>query len=84
MQSMGLNLQVGEEAMRAELEEVKRKMVPVREEVTESRGSMKVVWTAMETGKVEVTSDATVIKGETCKLGQGMMEIIKEMKSQEL
>jgi len=32
----------------------------------------------METGKVEVTSDATIIKGETCKLGQ------VETKSQEL
>ena len=32
----------------------------------------------MTTGKVEVMSDATIIKGETCKLGQGMMEIIKE------
>ena len=39
---------------------------------------METVWTAMETGKVEVTSDATIIKGETCKLGQ------VETKSQEL
>ena len=32
----------------------------------------------MTTGKVEVTSDVTIIKGETCKLGQGMTEIIIE------
>ena len=46
--------------------------------MTESRGSVEAVWTAMTTGKVEVTSDATIIKGETGKLGQGMTEIIKE------
>ena len=35
--------------------------------MTESRGSVKVVRTTMTTGKVDVTSDATI---ETFKLGQ--------------
>ena len=39
---------------------------------------MEAVWSAMTTGKVEVTSDATIVASETCKLWQ------VEMKSQEL
>ena len=39
---------------------------------------MEAVRTAMTTGKVKVTSDATIVTSETCKLGQ------VEMKSQEL
>ena len=34
----------------------------------------------METGEVGVTSDATVIKGETCRVRhEGITEIIKEV-----
>ena len=50
----------------------------LRGEVTKSRGSVEAVWTAMTMGKVEVTSDATIVASETRKLGQ------VETKSQEL
>ena len=89
---MDVNMQMlkaGQEEMKAELVKVKGEMQTMnrkmadetstpRGEMTESRGSVGAVWTAMETGKVEVTSDATIVKGETGKLGQGMTEIIKE------
>ena len=68
--------------MKVEMQSMNRKMVnetsTARGEMTESRGSVEAVWTAMTTGKVEVTSDATIIKGKTCKLGQGMTEIIRD------
>ena len=38
--------------------------------MTELRGSVEGVRTAMTTGEVEVTSDITTVKGETCELGQ--------------
>ena len=68
--------------MKVEMQSMNRKMAneisTARGEMTESRGSVEAVWTAMETGKVEVTSDATIVTSETCKLGQ------VETKSQEL
>ena len=50
----------------------------LREEITESRGSVTAVQTAMEMGEVEGMSDAMVVTGKTCKLKQGMTEIITE------
>ena len=75
--------------MRAELAEVKDEMKNMdqkmvdgirteRGEMTESRGSVEAVRTVMTTGKVEVTSETTIIRRETCKIGQ------VETKSQEL
>ena len=49
-----------------------------RGEMTESRGSVEAVRTVMTTGKVEVTSETTIIRRETCKFRQ------VETKSQEL
>ena len=79
---MGCNMQMlkaGQEEIKAELVKVKCemqtmdwKMAPARGGVTESRGSATAVRTAMETGKVEGMSDAVIIKGEMCKLGQGI------------
>ena len=50
------------------------------EGTTESRGSVMAVRTAMEAGKVEGTSDAIIIKGEMCKLGQGMTELTETLR----
>ena len=76
MQSIGLNLQAGLEDLKGKMTDWK--MAPAHGETTESGGSAMVVQTAMETGKVEMTSDVTIIGGETGKLGQGMIEIKKE------
>ena len=79
MKKMDWNMQTlkaGQEEKKAELAKVKGKMQNmVRNrpngirtglgEMTELRGSVEAVRTAMTTGKVEVTSDATIIKGET-------------------
>ena len=73
MQSMGLNLQAGQEAIRAitrgEMRAMGEKMAPARGGTTESGGSVAAVGSAMETGEVEGTSDATTIRGEINKLG---------------
>ena len=77
MEKMDWNMQT----MKAELAEVKSEMKnmdrnftneirTVREEMTELRGSVEGVRTAITTGKVEVTSETTIVKRETCELGQ--------------
>ena len=82
LQAMNGNLQNMEKRMNGNMQNMVRNFSSgIRTEhgeMTESRGSVEAVWTAMETGKVELMSDATIIKGETCKLGQ------VETKSQEL
>ena len=55
-----------------------------RVETTESRGSVEVCWTAIETGKEEVTEKIMTVKGETGKLEQGMTEIIRETQELEI
>ena len=66
---MGLNLQAG-------LEEVKDKMVEeigtVRGEMTELRGSVEGVWSAMEAGREDVTDKIMTVGQEVDKLGQGV------------
>jgi len=73
MQSMGLNLQAGQEAMKASMKEVKGKMAnemaPARGGTIEPTGSTNCVRPTMETGEVGMTRDATTIIGETKKLG---------------
>ena len=73
MQNMGLNLQAGQEAMRASMKEVKGKMAnemaPARGGTIEPTGSTNCVRPTMETGGVGMTRDATTIIGETKKLG---------------
>ena len=74
-------MDMGENRIRGEMQNMNWKMADgirtAHGEMTESRGSVEAVWTAMETGKVEVTSDAPIVTSETCKLGQ------VETKSQE-
>ena len=75
MQSMGISLQeqmkAGQEEMKAELAKVKVEMqtmdqkmadeiCTVQGEMTELKGSVKGVWSAMETGKEEVTDRITM------------------------
>ena len=76
---MGLDLQVGQKAMRTELEEVKGKMTEeigtVRGEMAELRGSVKGVWSAMKAGKEDVTKKIMTVGREVDKLGQGVKEI---------
>ena len=84
MQSMGLNLQAGQEAMRASMKEVKGKMADeigtVRGGMTEPRGRAECVQPAMETGEFGTTSDATTIIGETCGVRhEGTTEKLKEV-----
>ena len=86
---MDVNMQMlkaGQEEIKAELVKVRGemqamdwKMAPARGGMTESRGSVEVCRTAVETGEVEGTSDAALIKGENYKLGQDL-EIVKEMR----
>ena len=75
--------------LKAELAEVKGEMKnmdrnftneigTVRGEMTKLRGSVEAVRTAMMTGKVEMTSETTIVKREICELGQ------VETKNQEL
>ena len=61
------------------------KMAAPRGGATEpTRGSVECVQPAMETGKVEGTSDVTMIDGETCKLGhEGVTEKLKEVTEME-
>ena len=59
MQSMGLSLQAG----------VRGIMAPARGGATKPTRSVECDRPAMETGKVEGTSDATTIIGESNKLG---------------
>ena len=84
-------LKAGQEEMKAELVKVKGemqamdwKMAPVRGGTTESRGGVEVWRTAVETGEVEGTSDAAIVKSETDKLEQGMTEIITETQDLEI
>ena len=63
MQSMGLSLQASLDEVRGKMADWR--MVPARGGTIESRGSVEGVWTAIETGKVEETSDVTIIGGET-------------------
>ena len=84
MQNMGLNLQAGQEAMRASMKEVKGKMADeigtVRGGMTEPRGRAECVQPAMETGEFGTTSDATTIIGETCGVRhEGTTEKLKEV-----
>ena len=58
MQSMGLSLQ-------ASMKEVESIMAAPRGGTTEPRRSVECVRPAMETGEVGMTSDATIIDGET-------------------
>ena len=76
MQSMGFNLQVSLEEVKGEMRAMNRKMAPARGGTTESGWSVMAVRTAMEMGKVEGTSDAVIIGGETGKLEQGVTEIV--------
>ena len=71
MQSMGLNLQAG-------MKEVEGIMAAPRGGTTAPRGSAKCVRPAIETGKVEGTSDVVIIRGKTGKFEEGMTEMVKE------
>ena len=59
IQSMGMNLQTGQEAIRAiargEMRAMGEKMVPARGGTTKPRGSAKSVRPALETGEVGKT-----------------------------
>jgi len=67
--------------VKGEMQTMDRKMADeigtVRGEMTELKGSVKGVWSAMETGKEEVTDRITTVGREVDKLGQGMKEIKK-------
>ena len=79
MQSMGLNLQAGQEAMRTGVRGI---MAAPRGRATEpTRGSANCVRPAMETGKVEGTSDVTIDgETETCRVRhEGTTEKLKEV-----
>ena len=79
MQSMGLNLQVGQEAMRTGVRGI---MVAPCGGATEPTRSVQCVWPAMDTGEVRETSDAITVIGETetCRVRhEGMMEKVKEV-----
>ena len=65
MQCMGLSLQAGLGEVREEMRAMDWKMAPARGGMIESRGSVEVCQSAMETGEVGMTSDATIIDGET-------------------
>ena len=53
---------------------------PARGGTIESKGSVEVCWPAMETGEVGMTSDATIMKGETCRVRhEGTTEKLKEV-----
>ena len=74
---MGLNLQAGQEAMRTGIKGI---MAAPRGGATEPTQSVQCVRPVMETGKVEGTSDVTIIDGETCKLGhEGVRKKLKEV-----
>ena len=85
MQSIGLSLQAGQEAMTANLKEVSgetqtmgEKMAAPRGGATEPTRSANCVGPTMETGKVRMTRDATTIDGETCRTRhEGMTEKLK-------
>ena len=76
IQSMGLNLQASLEEVKCEMRTMDWKMAPARGGTTMSGGSVTVVRTAMETGKVAGMSDAVIIGVEAAKLEQGMTEIV--------
>ena len=82
LQRMEKRMDVNTQVLRGDMQNVVRNFAngttTLREEITESRGSVDVVRTAMTTGEVEATSEVTIIGGETGKLGQGMTEIKKE------
>ena len=64
--------------MKQFVEDMKGIMVAPRGGTTEPR-SVECVRPAMEMGEVGMTSGATIIDGETCKLGhEGMTEKLKE------
>ena len=68
--------------VKGEMQTMDRKMADeigtVRGEMTELKGSVKGVWSAMETGKEEVTDRIMTVGREVDKLGQGMKEIKKD------
>ena len=79
MQSMGLDIQAGQGALKKELQEAKGKMAKeigmIRGEVNELKGSVKGVWSAMEVGKKDVTGEIITVGQEVDKLGQGMKKV---------
>ena len=81
-------LKAGQQIFDVELAEVKGKMQnmdrriveeirTVREEMNGVKENVEGVWTAMKTGKEEVTNKIMVVKRKVDKPGCGMMEITK-------
>ena len=81
-------MKAGQEELKAGLAEVKGVMQntdqnfanairTVHEGMTGFKENVKGGWTAMKTGKEEVTNKIMAVKREVYKLGQGMMEITK-------
>ena len=79
MQRMGLDLQVGQGALKEELKKAEGKMTEdistIRVEVNGLEEKVKEVRSAMEAGKEEMANGIKTAVQEIDKLGQGMKEV---------